>query len=190
MLSCQTLDYWAVDHSEGLALACLTWESLQGTGVFSISNCHSFGFQTLILSFPFSLSWMRGVMLLPFGSYTSWVYCSPVLDETFVYLLTCMHADTSVWISVSLWAFTATHTGLVKACPNPERPESRGRVLDLGPLQLATGSPDSNNRVAFQLQGTAKLFPQRSRIGGKWVIMGSEIEWMITALQTSSNIHV
>lgn len=79
---------------------------------------------------------------------------------------------------------THTHMGLVKARPNPERPESSGRALGLGPLQLATGSQESNNWVASQLQGTARLFLQRSQIGGKWVITGSEIDSMITALQS------
>lgn len=76
-----------------------------------------------------------------------------------------------------------THMGLVKHHPNPERPESGERSLGLGPLQLAAGSHGSNNRVASQLQGTAMLFSHRSQIGGKWIIMGSKIQWMIIVLQ-------
>lgn len=98
--------------------------------------------------------------------------------------LTCMHSNMSVYLCVPACHRSHTYMGLVNTGPNPERPESSRRSLGLGPLQLATGSHDSNNRVASQLQGTAKLFPQRSQIGGKWVIMGSEIEWMITALQS------
>lgn len=136
----------------------------------------------LIVSFLFELS-----RLLASGARAAFCLLQSCPWWDFCILLSFMHLDISLKITVSPCATEPsqlhTHMGLVKVHSNPEGPESRGS-LGLGPLQLAAGSPDSNNRVASQLQGTAKLFPQRSQIGGKWVIMGSEIGWMITALQT------
>lgn len=152
MLPCFVFDS-AVDHSEGLALACLTWRHSKAE-VFNIPYCHSFGFHTLILS---SLSWNYWIILLPFGAFTLFVYYRFVLNETFVYLWLAW-MPTHLCISAPLCAISHTHMGLVKTCPNSGSPESSRRSLGLGPLQLATGSHDSNNRVASQLQGTAKLF--------------------------------
>lgn len=77
--------------------------------------------------------------------------------ETIVYLCFVSLRPSMPWGCYS-HMHTHTHMGLVKPCSNPERLESRGRSLGLGPLQLATGSHDSNKRVASQLQGTVMLF--------------------------------
>ena len=107
-------------------------------------------------------------MLAPFGvhEFTAVLFLMGLLYMFDV--LACRHVCVSLCLCVPVEPLQPhTHMGLVKTRPNPERPESRGRVLGLGPLQLATGSHDSNNRVASQLQGTAEPFPQRSQIGGK-----------------------
>lgn len=137
--------------------SCFTWRPSEAE-VLNALCCHSFGFHALIIS------------LFCWGVY---MQSYPQCD---VCILSGSHACRHIYASLCPWSCdTHTHT-------YGHTQESTRRSLGL--LQLATGSQDSNNRVASQLQATAEPFPERSQIGGKRVIMGSEIERMITALHS------
>lgn len=129
---------------------------------FSFFDCECFmshivNYFVLILSSSSSLNWhLQSRTVIPLRTRTLCVYCTHILLKplyTFALYL-CVPACHGAVMATC----THTHMGLVKPCSNPERLESRGRSLGLGPLQLATGSHDSNKRVASQLQGTVMLF--------------------------------
>lgn len=120
-------------------LVCMCWSYLYPLVLYWHLESHALGLSSgLQDSVPhvFTAAWSLMRLLYTFS------LCVPVCHGAII------HTHTH----------TLTHMGLVKPHPNPERLDSRGRSLGLGPLQLATGSHDSNNWVASQLQGTVMLF--------------------------------
>lgn len=108
----------------GVSSSLFDLEAQQGSEVFNVPYCHSFGFH-IHWSYLFPLLWaeIRWVILLPsvclLQSGPEWDFCIS---------LTCMHGDTSVYLCVALCheAITATHThthmGLVKTRPITQSP--------------------------------------------------------------------
>lgn len=149
----------AENSSVRLVMPCWNPNPVLFAKVFSIPYCHSFGFQAEFIysllyelkwggSYCFTLKLVSYVFIAALSAIGQKYTVGPLYTFNFHIWHVCASPCHCVpWIHHSQ---THTHTGLVKTRPNPERPECRGRVRGLGPLQLATGSHDSNNWVASQ----------------------------------------
>ncbi len=114
---------------------------------------------------------------------------SHVLSLNCIYLwLPCML--THLCISMTRCAMEPSQPRTHGPCPNQRVPESRGRALALGPVQLATWSHDSNNWVASKLKGIAELFSPKKPDWWKMSNYGLRSnEWLLLC-SLLSDVHV
>ena len=165
-----------MDQSEGLALASLS--DILKSLVFHIVPHLVFR----------HWSYLKWVILIPFATRALCVYCGSVLNGTFLYIFdlhACRHVCVTLDHCVPWSRHSHTHTWAWLRLVLTQRDQSPvGEPWVWAPSSWQQEAKNLITGWLLNYREQRRLFLQRSQIGGKWVITGSEIDSMITALQS------